>query len=192
MLGHEIRILELGYGREPRTASWESSDAYEFARLKFAAASEKRRQTLTAHLSAEINAQPGLESSEIQKILNSSEPSTNVDLNIDAIPALMLPAGAVAGLAAKATRLPTWLDFLTPALDRNASTSIMRDGSGVILSIVIAVSRAARGYDPATMTPRLWRMLGEWAYGVDPDLFTRWRPLLPAPYRSYRDEEEQP
>jgi hypothetical protein len=59
------------------------------------------------------------------------------------------------------------------------------------LDIVIAVARAVRAYDPATMTPRLWRMLGEWAYGIDPKAFTRWQRMLPAPYRGYRDDEEQ-
>ena len=96
MLSHELQMLDVSHPRERGSASHEGVDAYEFARLRLAAAAEERRRPFTAHLMAEIEAEQRLEDPGIQKILQSNETGSASDLRIDAIPAFEAPAGVFA------------------------------------------------------------------------------------------------
>ena len=86
MLRHELRTFDVRHAREQSPASREGADAYEFARLKVAAAAEERRRPSITNLMAEIEAERRLEDSEIQEILQSEAVASAVDLRIGAIP----------------------------------------------------------------------------------------------------------
>jgi hypothetical protein len=194
MLSRELRLLDVVRAPERRSPFSEGADAYEFARLKLAGAAQERRRSSIVHLIAEIEAACKLDDPTIREILQSEEISSETGIQVDKIPFADRLEHDIAPSVVLAAGLPTtalgWFERLVPFLDGAATTNIRRDAGGVIMDIVIAVARAVRVYDPATMTPRLWRMLGEWAYGLNPERFIRWQPVLPALYRSYHDDEE--
>jgi hypothetical protein len=54
-----------------------------------------------------------------------------------------------------------------------------------LAEVVIALARALETRNPSLTAPRLWRMLAEWAFELDPAAYERYAPLLPETYAHF-------
>jgi hypothetical protein len=81
MLTHELSIVRVR-ARWQLPGSREDADTYEFSRLKAAATAAERRQSQTAQLMDEIEAQQHLENSKIRAILQSGDTAADIDISV--------------------------------------------------------------------------------------------------------------
>ncbi len=94
------------------------------------------------------------------------------------MPRAIAPAGAVAGLV-----VPAAAPVAGGSVEPIAPPPL--EAISALADAVIALARALETRNPSLTAPRLWRMLAEWAFELDPGSFERYAPLLPQTYAHF-------